>query len=96
MKRALILVNVTGLLVGISYGLHGPMLPVFAKNVIGASYTEIGLIGFANFIPYMFIPLFVGLLLDRFNNGYLLSIGVGARVSCILMMIVMKLLQTQE
>ena len=76
MKRALILVNVTGLLVGISYGLHGPMLPVFAKNVIGASYTEIGLIGFANFIPYMFIPLFVGLLLDRFNNGYLLSIGV--------------------
>ncbi|RDJ32523.1 MAG: MFS transporter [Crenarchaeota archaeon] len=76
MKRALILVNVTGLLVGISYGLHGPILPVFAKNVIGASYTEIGLIGFANFIPYMFIPLFVGLLLDRFNNGYLLSIGV--------------------
>ena len=76
MKRALLLVNVTGLLIGISYGLHGPILPVFAKNVIGASYTEIGLIGFANFIPYMFIPLFVGLLLDRFNNGYLLSIGV--------------------
>ena len=76
MNRALILVNITGLIIGISYGLHGPLLPIFAKNVIGASYSELGLIGLANFIPYMFIPVFVGILLDRFNNGYLLSIGV--------------------
>ena len=76
MNRILILVNITGLIVGISYGLHGPILPVFAKNVIGASYSELGLIGLTNFIPYMFIPLFVGILLDRFNNGYLLGIGV--------------------
>ena len=76
MNGALILVNITGLIIGISYGLHGPILPVFAKNVIGASYSELGLIGLANFIPYMFIPIFVGILLDRFNNGYLLSLGV--------------------
>ena len=76
MKRALLLVNITGLLIGVAYGLHGPILPVFAKNVIGASYAELGIIGLANFIPYMFIPIFVGVLLDRFNNGYLLSIGV--------------------
>jgi len=76
MNRALILVNLTGLIIGISYGLHGPILPVFAKNVIGASYAELGFIGLTNFIPYMFIPVFVGILLDRFNNGYLLSIGV--------------------
>ena len=76
MKKALILVYITGFLIGISYGMHGPILPVFAKNEIFATYTELGLIGLANFIPYMFIPLFVGLLLDRINNGYLLSIGV--------------------
>ncbi|MFZ8921588.1 MAG: MFS transporter [Nitrosopumilaceae archaeon] len=75
MNRALILVNITGLIIGISYGLHGPILPVFAKNVIDASYSELGLIGLANFIPYMFIPLFVGILLDKFNNGYLLALG---------------------
>ncbi len=75
MNKALILVNVTGLIIGISYGLHGPILPVFAKNVIGANYSELGLIGLANFIPYMFIPLFVGILLDKFNNGYLLALG---------------------
>ncbi len=75
MNRTLILVNITGLIIGISYGLHGPILPIFAKNVIGASYSELGLIGLANFIPYMFIPLFVGILLDKFNNGYLLVLG---------------------
>ena len=75
MNRALILVNITGLVIGISYGLHGPILPVFAKNVIGASYSELGFIGLANFIPYMFIPVFVGILLDKFNNGYLLALG---------------------
>lgn len=76
MNRVLLLVNITGLIIGISYGLHGPILPLFAKNVIGATYSELGLIGLTNFIPYMFIPLFVGILLDRINNGYLLTLGV--------------------
>jgi len=76
MNRKLALVYIIGLLIGISYGLHGPLLPLFAKNVIGASYAELGIIGFANFIPYMFFPLFVGIFLNRFNNGHLLSIGV--------------------
>ena len=75
MNKVLILVNITGLIIGISYGLHGPILPIFAKNVIGATYSELGLIGLTNFVPYMFIPLFVGILLDRINNGYLLAIG---------------------
>jgi MFS family permease len=83
MNRALILVNITGLIIGISYGLHGPILPIFAKNVIGASYSELGLIGLANFIPYMFIPVFVGILLDKFNNGYLLAIGAAVNSASI-------------
>lgn len=75
MNRVLILVNITGLIIGVSYGLHGPILPIFAKNIIGASYSELGLVGLANFVPYMFFPLFVGILLDRLNNGYLLAFG---------------------
>ena len=75
MNRVLILVNITGLIIGISYGLHGPILPLFAKNIVGATYSDLGLIGLTNFIPYMFIPLFVGILLDRVNNAYLLALG---------------------
>lgn len=76
MKRFVVLVFVTALLLGLSYGMHGPVLPVFAKNDIGANYAELGLIGMANFLPYMIIPIFVGILLDRINNGYLLTAGV--------------------
>ena len=45
MNNRLILVYITGILIGISYGLQGPLLPVFAKNVIGASYADLGAIG---------------------------------------------------
>lgn len=83
MNRVLVLVNITGLIIGISYGLHGPILPVFAKNIIGATYSDLGLIGLANFIPYMFIPLFVGILLDRINNGYLLALGAAVNSASI-------------
>jgi MFS family permease len=76
MNKTLALVNITGLIIGISYGIHNPIVPIFAKNEIGASYAELGLIGLANFVPYMFIPVLVGLLIGRFNNGRLLSIGI--------------------
>ena len=49
MNNRLILVYITGILIGISYGLQGPLLPVFAKNVIGASYADLGAIGFCQF-----------------------------------------------
>ena len=45
MNKALLLVNITAILIGVSYGMHGPILPVFAKNVIGATYAELGVIG---------------------------------------------------
>lgn len=90
MNRALVFVNIIGLIIGISYGLHGPILPVFAKNIIGASYSELGFIGLANFIPYMFIPIFVGLLLDKFNNGYILAIGVAINSASIYLLSIVQ------
>jgi MFS family permease len=75
-NKRVALVYVTALIVGFSYGMHNPIVPVFSKEVVGASYFDLGLIGFSNYIPYMFIPIFVGLLLDRFNNGILLSLGL--------------------
>lgn len=90
MKKTLIFVNLVGLLIGVSYGMHGPILPIFAKNVIDASYAELGLIGFANFIPYMFIPLFVGFLLHRFNSGYLLTVGVAINSASIFLLSIVE------
>jgi len=86
MNRILLLLNITGLLIGISYGIHNPIVPVFAKNEIGASYAELGLIGLANFVPYMFIPVFVGMLVHRFNNGRLLCVGVAINTASVFLL----------
>lgn len=83
MKLPILLVYLTALIVGLSYGMHNPIVPVFSKEVIGASYFELGIIGLANFLPYMFIPLFVGVLLDKFNNGLLLSAGIAVNTASV-------------
>jgi MFS family permease len=75
MNNKVVLVYVVSLLAGFSYGMHNPVVPLFSKD-LGASYFELGIIGFSNFVPYMFVPLFVGLLLGRFNKGVLLSLGL--------------------
>ena len=48
MRRQILLVNIVSLLIGISYGMHNPILPIFASETIGATYSEIGAIGVAN------------------------------------------------
>ncbi len=90
MNKTLVLVNITGLIIGISYGIHNPIVPIFAKNEIGASYADLGLIGLANFVPYMFIPILVGLLINRFNNGRLLSLGVAINVASVYLLSIAK------
>ena len=83
MKLPILLVYLTALIVGLSYGMHNPIVPVFSKEIIGASYVELGIIGLTNFLPYMFIPLFVGVLLDKFNNGLLLSAGIALNTASV-------------
>lgn len=83
MNRTLLLVNLTGLVIGASYGLHGPVLPLFAAGEIGATYSELGLIGLASFAPYMFVPLLVGALLGRFDNARLLAAGAALNAASV-------------
>lgn len=36
--------------------------------------------GTAKFLPYIVIPIFIGILLDRVNNVYLLILGILIRI----------------
>jgi MFS family permease len=76
MNKVLVLVYTIACAVGVAYGAHAPLVPVFAKEDLNATYFDIGIIGMANYLPYMFAPALVGLLLDRFNRGSILSAGV--------------------
>ncbi len=76
MNKVLVLVYSVACTIGVAYGAHAPLVPVFAKEELNATYFDIGIIGMANYVPYMFAPAFVGLLLDRVNKGMILSIGI--------------------
>ncbi len=71
---------------GISYGMYSPIVPVFARDVLGADYSEIGLIGMVNYLPYMFAPFFVGMVLDRVNKAYMLAAGIALAVFSVFML----------
>lgn len=61
---------------GISIGLQVQAFPLLAKTEIGATYQDLGNLGTAKFLPYVVIPIFIGILLDRINNVYLLILGI--------------------
>jgi MFS family permease len=76
MNPAVVLVAICSAIVGVSYGMHSPVVPVFAREQLAADYSQVGLIGTANFLPFMFAPLFIGILLDRLNKSYVLLSGI--------------------
>ena len=76
MNHAVILIAICSGIVGISYGMHSPIVPVFAREQLTADYSQVGLIGTVNFLPYVFAPFFVGVLLDRLNKSYILLSGI--------------------
>lgn len=76
MNHAVLLVAICSAIVGISYGMHSPIVPVFAREQLTADYSQVGLIGTVNYLPYMFAPFFVGILLDRLNKSYVLLSGI--------------------
>ena len=86
MNHAVMLVAICAATVGISYGMHSPIVPVFAREQLGADYSQVGLIGMMNFLPYMFAPFFVGILLDRLNKSYVLLSGILLNVFTIFML----------
>jgi MFS family permease len=86
MNRAVLLVAICAAIVGISYGMHSPVVPVFARDRLAANYSQVGLIGTVNYLPYMFAPFFVGLLLDRHNKSYMLVSGILLNVFSIFML----------
>jgi MFS family permease len=86
MNHAIVLIAICSAIVGTSYGIHSPIVPVFAREVLAADYSQVGLIGTANYLPFMFAPFFIGILLDRLNKSYVLLSGILLNVISILML----------
>ena len=94
MNLAVVLIAICSGIVGVSYGMHSPIVPVFAREQLAAEYSQVGLIGTVNYLPFMFAPFFVGILLDRLNKSYILLSGILLNVfSIFLLSIVQSILE---
>lgn len=85
-NRGVLLVAICAAIVGTSYGMHSPIVPVFAREDLLADYSQVGLIGMVNYLPYMFAPLLVGMLLDRVNKSAVLAAGISLNIFAIFML----------
>ncbi|MCW4049950.1 MAG: MFS transporter, partial [Candidatus Bathyarchaeota archaeon] len=80
-ERLLKVLYVTIFLNSTGLGTSTFLLPVFAES-LGASYTDLGIIGAVGNVAYTLITLFCGLLLDRFERTRLyLVFSVGSAFS---------------
>ncbi len=84
--KAIAFVAACAAIVGFAYGMHSPIVPVFAKEELAADFSQVGVIGMANFLPYMLAPFFVGLMLDRTNKAFMLSGGISLNIFAIFML----------
>jgi MFS family permease len=66
--------------------MYSPVVPVFARDELAADYSQVGLIGMVNYLPYMFAPFFVGILLDRINRSSMLVSGLLLNIFSIFML----------
>jgi MFS family permease len=56
-------------------GMVNPIVPLYAKD-LGATYTDLGLIGVAWSAPYCFLPVLTGLWSDRIGRLKVFLVGV--------------------
>ena len=56
-------------------GLYTYFIPVFAQR-FGATYLDLGYIGTASALTYMFAPMLVGQLADRVNQSRLFAVAI--------------------
>ncbi len=66
-KQLLFFLYVSMFMVTFSVGIYNPLIPLYAK-ILGATYTDLGIIGMVFAFPYAVLPVFVGSLTDRFGR----------------------------
>ena len=76
MNRAVLLIGIRSAIVSVTYGMHSPIVPVFARDQLAADYSQVGILGTVNYLPYLFAPFSVGILLDMLNKSYVLLSGI--------------------
>jgi MFS family permease len=94
MNRAVVLIAICSAMVGVSYGMHSPIVPVFAREQLAARLFTSGSNRYSELSSLYVRSFFVGILLDRLNKSYVLLSGILLNVfSIFLLSIVQSILE---
>ena len=62
-------------IISLSMSSYSILLPIYLQQ-LGGSYLDVGLLGTASGIPYIILPLIVGILCDRFGRKIFFHLGL--------------------
>ena len=74
-KNRLMYLYASVFVIALSVGAYSPLVPLFAQK-LGATYVDLGLIGVAFSIPYVMLPILIGILSDRFGRRFFYLTGI--------------------
>ncbi len=76
-QGALFWIYVSIFFISLSLGAYNPLIPLYAQQ-LGASYFDLGIIGSAWALPYVFLPISIGLLSQKINRRWIFFTGIGS------------------
>jgi DHA1 family multidrug resistance protein-like MFS transporter/DHA1 family quinolone resistance protein-like MFS transporter len=88
-KRSVVALMLSMFLITTSMGIANPVVPLYAKD-LGATYTDLGLIGVAWSAPYCLFPVLAGLWSDRIGRLKVFLVGVLTSVAVPLLLLASK------
>jgi len=60
MIHSIVFIAICSAIVGNSCKMHSSIVPVFARELLPADYSQVGLICTTNYLLYTFAPFFIG------------------------------------
>ncbi len=88
-KRSIAALALSMFFITMSMGIANPVVPLYAKD-LGATYTDLGLIGVAWSAPYCFFPVLAGLWSDRIGRLKVLLMGISTSIVVPLLLLISK------
>ncbi|MEM2933383.1 MAG: MFS transporter [Methanocellales archaeon] len=64
-------------LISLSLGAYNPLIPLYAQQ-LGASYLDLGIIGSVWALPYVFLPILIGMFSQKINRQWIFFTGIGS------------------
>ncbi len=75
--NALFWIYLSIFIISLSLGAYNPLIPLFAQQ-LGANYFELGLIGSAWALPYVLLPISIGVLSKKIDSRWIFFVGLAS------------------